>query len=37
MIQAANFTWLAINMAGALLFLKYQDLHLQSEFVVQSE
>ena len=23
MIQAANFIWLAINMAGALLFLKY--------------
>ena len=28
MIQAANFAWLAINMAGAMLFLWHQDLHL---------
>ena len=32
-IQVANFIWLIINMGGVLLFLNYQDLHLQSDFV----
>ena len=37
MIQVANFLWLAINMTGAMLFLRYQDLHLQAEFVEVKE